>query len=245
MSTIAIASDMHLDMYHNVYVDPPTFADIIVMAGDIHSSPIGWEQVIGKIRNVCASPIILVMGNHEYYGKWFPDAIRDYKIVVRKFSDVHLLNNETVSIGGVTFIGATMWTNMREMREANKCEAGIADFRYIKNSVTGFPITPDEVLREFNKTVQWMRGVAHEKCVVVTHHAPSFLSSHPKYALSPINGAFCSNLDSLVEEIGPELWIHGHVHDPISYYIGKTKVVCNPWGYPLEMNERRWRIEKI
>ena len=33
------------------------------------------------------------------------------------------------------------------------------------------------------------------------------------------------------------LWTHGHMHDPLDYMIGDTRVVCNPRGYVGE--ERR------
>jgi hypothetical protein len=40
-----------------------------------------------------------------------------------------------------------------------------------------------------------------------------------------------SNLDALLEDCGPALWIHGHVHDSFEYKIGGTTVACNPRGY--------------
>ncbi|WP_215884515.1 hypothetical protein [Acidithiobacillus sulfurivorans] len=40
----------------------------------------------------------------------------------------------------------------------------------------------------------------------------------------------------------PAIWIHGHVHDRMNYRIGKTRVLCNPWGYPNEGNTREYRI---
>jgi hypothetical protein len=41
--------------------------------------------------------------------------------------------------------------------------------------------------------------------IVMTHHAPSFKSSHPKYDSSYIKGGFCSNLDYVIEEYQPDL----------------------------------------
>ena len=28
------------------------------------------------------------------------------------------------------------------------------------------------------------------------------------------------------------MWIHGHTHQGSDYLLGKTRVVCNPRGYP-------------
>jgi Icc-related predicted phosphoesterase len=47
-----------------------------------------------------------------------------------------------------------------------------------------------------------------------------------------ISAAYASNLDKLVDASQAKLWIHGHIHRPISYQIGETRVVSNPRGYP-------------
>lgn len=68
--------------------------------------------------------------------------------------------------------------------------------------------------------------------VVVTHHAP-----HPD-SLPPSHGelAWCyaSDLSELIIERGPDLWIHGYVHQATDYRVGRTRVVCNPRGHADE-----------
>lgn len=34
----------------------------------------------------------------------------------------------------------------------------------------------------------------------------------------------------------PLLWLHGHLHNSSMYEIGDCKVVCNPKGYPDELD---------
>jgi calcineurin-like phosphoesterase family protein len=68
------------------------------------------------------------------------------------------------------------------------------------------------------------------KTVVVTHHGPSARSIHPRYLGEPVNAAFVSELDGLVEKA--DLWLHGHVHDSFDYMVGDCRVVANPRGYP-------------
>ncbi len=46
-----------------------------------------------------------------------------------------------------------------------------------------------------------------------------------------ISAAYASHLDALVEQSGAALWIHGHTHDSFDYFIGGTRVICNPRGY--------------
>ncbi|WP_274534676.1 hypothetical protein [Aureimonas sp. AU20] len=67
--------------------------------------------------------------------------------------------------------------------------------------------------------------------VVVTHHAPTPRSIHPRYEGDVANPAFASDLTDLVARVGPDLWIHGHVHDSFDYRIGRTRVLANPKGY--------------
>jgi hypothetical protein len=66
---------------------------------------------------------------------------------------------------------------------------------------------------------------------VVTHHAPSPASIHPRFAASPLNACFVSNAEHLLDGDRVRLWIHGHTHDSFDYVVNGTRVVCNPRGY--------------
>jgi Icc-related predicted phosphoesterase len=71
-----------------------------------------------------------------------------------------------------------------------------------------------------------------KKYVVVTHHAPSSLSISEQYKGDMLNGAFRSDLDEFIESRPQiKLWTHGHMHNNSNYWIGDTRVVCNPRGY--------------
>ena len=70
--------------------------------------------------------------------------------------------------------------------------------------------------------------------MVITHHAPSRKSIHPRFAGSLLNGGFVSDLERLIVSGQPQLWIHGHVHDSYDYQVKGTRVVCNPRGYSKE-----------
>ena len=75
------------------------------------------------------------------------------------------------------------------------------------------------------------------KTVVVTHHAPSSQSVHPRYARDLLTPAFASNLENLVDGNRVALWIHGHMHESFGYEVYGTRVVCNPRGYaPKALN---------
>lgn len=78
-----------------------------------------------------------------------------------------------------------------------------------------------------------VKGMTNEKFVVVGHHAPSRLSTKPRYEKDfHLNGAYSSDLSAIMlDHPQIKLWTHGHTHHEFEYTIGETKVVCNPRGY--------------
>ena len=157
-----------------------------------------------------------------------------------------MLNNETVVINGVRFLGSTLWTDFRFYGESEawhsrqRAKRYITDFEIIK--YRGATFTPEDsvVLHEASKA--WLDGELETSfdgpTVVVTHHLPSELSVAKQYAGDPFNPAFASRLEHLIEKHSAELWIHGHTHVPCDYELFGTRVICNPRGYPSEPSGR-------
>jgi predicted phosphodiesterase len=91
-------------------------------------------------------------------------------------------------------------------------------------------------------------GSPTQKFVVVGHHAPSKLSTHPRYAKDVImNGGYSSSLDEFILD-NPQikLWTHGHTHEDFDYMIGSTRIVCNPRGYiNYEARADNWGLKYI
>jgi len=72
-----------------------------------------------------------------------------------------------------------------------------------------------------------------KKYVVCTHHAPSKLSTHPRYKREiEMNWGYSSNQDEFILN-NPQikLWTHGHTHEDFDYMVGSTRIFCNPRGY--------------
>jgi hypothetical protein len=71
------------------------------------------------------------------------------------------------------------------------------------------------------------------KYVVIGHHAPSKLSTKPKYQKDVmVNGAYSSDLSEFIlDHPQIKVWTHGHTHDVFDYMIGGTRILCNPRGY--------------
>jgi hypothetical protein len=160
---------------------------------------------------------------------------------------VDVLDGRDLLIGGVRFLGATLWTDFalrgtdpssidRAMTDAYE---GMNDFRFIRYG-EGRMFRPADARAIHLSQVQWLRAkLAQEfvgSTVVVTHYLPHRQSIHPKYKRSDLNPSFASDLSDLM---GPSvsLWIHGHTHESFDYVVDGTRVVCNPRGYfPMELN---------
>ena len=65
-----ILSDLHLE-FGQVDI-PPTEADVVVMAGDIHLGPNGCRWARKQFPD---QPVIYVPGNHEYYHHSLPELV--------------------------------------------------------------------------------------------------------------------------------------------------------------------------
>ena len=225
-------------------------ADVTVLAGDIDVGLKGLELAF-KINR----PVIYVMGNHEYYGK------RSMSDLLKKMREktagthVHLLENDTVVLDGVRFIGATLWTDFALMQDfVQRMDAMLIaqqqmnDYRVIqlrrRHEGGEQMLTPSHALtlhEESRAFIERELALPFEgKTVVVTHHAPSKESVDQRSmegegavrkALADMgcDSAYASHLDHLVERA--DLWIHGHTHVSLDYQIGKGRVVSNPRGY--------------
>lgn len=235
---IQIISDTHLEFYERVndfnFKAKDFVGDILVLAGDISSRPELTAEWLHSI-NKTGKPVIFVPGNHEYYHH----NIEDERARITSFVGepwFHLMNNDSLDIGNVRFLGTTLWTNFASGLHKYACSLGMADFSVIRNGVNLFSV--DDAFDEFKAALAWLDvELSHSQQpynVVITHHGPSFQSTHPRFAGSKINGGFCSDLDDFIEKHTEklQLWIHGHVHDGVDYHIGKTRVVANPVGYP-------------
>ena len=235
---IQYASDLHTEFGSFPLQKSDLKGDILVLAGDIAGKPRKLNQYLHSLAG--SIPILYVMGNHEFYGHDFADLTQYQK--ASEISGVHFLENRSVEIGGIRFLGCTLWTDFFGGMQGKHCEREVNDFRFISLSdAQDGRLRWTDVAYRHRGSLAWLRKELETPfsgpTVVITHTAPSALSNPPQFAGSPISGSFYSNLDELIEEMGPALWIHGHMHDSSDYLIGKTRVVCNPFGYEgIEVN---------
>ncbi|HET8688554.1 MAG TPA: metallophosphoesterase [Methanosarcina sp.] len=184
---------------------------------------------------------VVVMGNHEHYGMTFQ---KTWLHLIGQMPDnVHLLEKESFEIEDVVFVGATLWTDMNkgDWHTMYHVKHSMADYRYITmyNEAKNVyhKLIPEFTVQEFFKSRDYIKHVVendpNKKFVVVTHHAPSSLSTSPQYVNDTLmNGGYHSDLsDFILDHPQIKLWTHGHMHEKFDYMIGDTRVVCNPRGY--------------
>ncbi|WP_298173422.1 metallophosphoesterase [Acidithiobacillus sp.] len=249
MTTVAYASDLHLEFGNAVPTEGLEKADILVLAGDVDMIPEGWADLLRQLRKVFSGPIVGILGNHEYYNGVFPDDREKFRDAIAHDRQAYLLEKDMVILDGVRFLGATLWTDFASGRQMRSCQRMMADFAVIFDGHSG-NITPETILKVHQDNIAWLddQFTNHLHAgpdIVVTHHAPSYQSQHPRFAGSPISGGFCSNQEHRIQRWKPDVWIHGHVHDPMDYRIGQTRILCNPWGYPDEENDMGFRMVEI
>ena len=244
-------------------------ADVVVLAGDIHTRRRGPAWVVRTFP----VPVIMIAGNHEPYGNSlfadiaaqreaasacgiFPDGTRRVVFLERETWEYETLAGERAR-----FIGATTWVDYGLLGDAqmprvkSTARAEKNDFRRIKvlDRSTGFRdprgLTLEDVESFHRLAVDFIRRELENPfdgiTVVVTHHAPSARSLHGDYSEGLTPAMYAADLEPLILEHQPDLWLHGHVHRSSDYMIGATRVVCNPRGYfGYEINpEFRW--EKV
>ncbi|HEY6511250.1 MAG TPA: metallophosphoesterase family protein [Burkholderiaceae bacterium] len=234
---LQVMSDLHLSMAGMEVA--ATDADMVILAGDI-----ARPKEAGAWVRAIAKPVLYVAGNHEYYNGDLQGTLAELRLHCAG-SDVRVLECDAWVFGGVRFLGATLWSDFRIFaddvtRTLAMADAAsrIRDFQRI--AIDGDrrqPFTPSHSQVLFDRTAQWLdaqlRQAFDGPTVVITHHAPSTRSIHPRFAGSPLNGCFVSDLERLMDADRVRLWIHGHTHDSFDYTVRGTRVLCNPRGYVM------------
>jgi Icc-related predicted phosphoesterase len=234
---IALLSDLHLSVQP---MEPPrTGADVVVLAGDLHrpGGAIEWA------RQYEGTPTLFVAGNHEFYGSDLASTMRELREQA-KGTSVQVLEHNVWRHRGVRFLGCTLWSDHRLYASREERDEALARVTTMVRDFTRIRIAPDfpdtftaAVSQQlFDSSVAWLEeqfadGAGDEPTVVVTHFGPSTGSIAERFAGSPLNACFVSDLDARIRRWQPRLWLHGHVHDSFDYRIGDTRIVANPRGY--------------
>ncbi|MHB8919414.1 MAG: metallophosphoesterase [Halothiobacillus sp.] len=207
--------------------------DVLCLAGDVDDGPSGMNEHLKHLREFTDAVIVAVMGNHDFYGRMLSHGTPD-EARAGLPERVHILENQSLTVGDVRILGCTLWTDADRGWVTGNANS-MPDFSEIYSTdPSEVFIHIDEMLAVNQISKEWLAAELAKpfegKTVVMTHHAPSFKSQHPKHEGSPISGFFCCDVEYLIEAYRPLLWLHGHLHDPVDYVIGQTRIVSNPRG---------------
>lgn len=228
-TSIKHISDLHLEFGG---FNPKNFTgDILILAGDI-TTRCNPDHLLW-IANLPFKHIILIFGNHEYYHGSMEIVEAETREFFAKYPHVHVLQNESITVEGITFHGTTLWTNFYEgLPDAMlAAAAGMADFHVIFYDNFSRLFQPYNSITLFEQAVDFLQRNVKPGDMVITHHAPSLMSIAPFFKGNPLNPAFVSNLDPLIKELKPDYWFHGHTHSHFKYDCHNTRILCNPRGY--------------
>lgn len=234
---IQYMSDLHLELSDNSrYVKQkefPVTGDVLVLAGDMfylnnNVVPLTrfWKWASENYKEV-----LLVPGNHEYYG--FYDVINRGLQWNWMFKDnVGYYQNQVKRIRNTDFILSTLWSNVTPMNEFY-VSRGLNDF--YQTLYDGQRLTVERYNEMHNYCLNFIKKSVEESTaehiVVVTHHLPTLKVVAAQHLGSDLNSAFATELGNFIADSRIDVWIYGHSHTNIDTVIGNTRIVSNQLGY--------------
>jgi len=223
---IALASDVHLE-FGPLELHNTDHADVLILSGDIcvarDLSDRDVHNLLGEhtkshryhafFENCAAQfkDVIYIAGNHEHYNGDYATSIPHLKSKLSYLKNLHVLEKETITLGDVTFVCGTLWTDMNneDPRTLASIRGMMNDYRVISNSskkvsykgympnpkdpekdIVTFheraaTFSPGDSVEDHKAMLTVIRAAVAEnpggKFVVVGHHSPSKLSTKPQY----------------------------------------------------------------
>lgn len=224
---IQLLSDLHFEFHWDggqSFTESldPAGVDVLVLAGDI---AVG-EELPDALDLICRrfndSSVIYVHGNHEFYRSNLGRVHQLTMQSIKNNPNLCWLNKTGVEVRGTQFWGAPLWfphtVTDHSVKQLLNDFSEIGDFE-------------SWVYRENMEAVGFLQDRVQPGDVVVTHHLPSQLCVSPQYRSNALNPFFVSDMTPFILERQPQLWLHGHTHDSRDVTIGKTRLLCNPFGY--------------
>jgi len=224
---ILILSDLHLEfgrmspIHAGERIDEGV--DVIVLAGDTAE---GVDGIRWARETFVTKEIVYLAGNHEYYNRHWETLQEDIRSIAHNM-DVYFLDQDSVKLFGVRFLGTTLWTDFCLFGEKKKrtamfeCERYMNDYKCIQTSYAppGFErarsrlFEPRDTIRMHESAVvrlgQELAAGDPGKTVVVTHQAPHRGSMHERHANDLLTAGYASDRTHRMGR--SRLWVHGHM----------------------------------
>jgi|TARA_R100000900_G_scaffold46033_2_gene36920 Icc-related predicted phosphoesterase len=240
---IVAASDLHLEFSNADWSQALAFpedTDVIVLAGDIGVGSLTIEVVLSLSAKYPSSHIVWVAGNHEFYNQNIDSKIEKYRAACAENPRIHFLENDSVEINSVKFIGCTLWSDfsiLGDSESAIYASRSVNDFVLIRTRNDEM-FTPQDAITRFNESSAFLKEALSngdpKSTVVVTHFPPGIDTHNTNFEVDSITAYFQANVEHLIHQYQPSLWIYGHNHYSNDLTIGQTRVISNQLGYPSE-----------
>lgn len=228
----------------------------LILAGDLWNEirPLSFAgQSWLKLLADRFKAVVVVLGNHDYWGSavhTLPAKWRQH-IAAQGLSNVHLLEaaegatHGAVVLDGVRLVGGTLWTDMHrgsplvttkyDFEKGSDGRALWNDRNFIRATQGYHRFSASHWLQQHKQTVCHLKqalATGDEPVMLVTHHAPCLLSAPPVCDDPLASYLYASDLSDLIlDHPRIQVAIHGHTHQDYVYFVGDTRVRCNPRGY--------------
>lgn len=259
------ASDIHLEMYGEHFdLDSLKIAPLwnfksdpgdtyyLALTGDI-GNPFHKNllRFFDKITEKYAH-IFYLFGNHELYSigrtrRTYVEQKKELQNICSKYHNIHILDNDIVTIDGINFIGSTLWSYIPS-ELTDLVASRMNDYKYIYASSTQNISVADsnkwnaDAVKFLIKSLDIVDGPV----VIMTHHAPLFNNAElsiecadPRFNSSQIQCAYHNDLTKMITDTeGAEdiiLWIYGHTHHTSKFDYHNITFVTNQFGYSTEI----------
>jgi predicted phosphodiesterase len=239
-----IVSDLHLELTRGwdlPSADARPQFDVMVVAGDLIPR---MERGVAWLRErVADKPVIYVPGNHEFYGCDIDRTVEKARQLAAG-TNIHVLQNDAVTIGGVLFVGTTLWTDFDLFgnRDYAMMRAGEAmnDYRKIRKNVYRHRLRPADTLARHLESRDFIARATREsraqRTIVVTHHGfAECAKAGTEHDV--LTAAYVSDCADLLKNV--DLWVYGHTHESRDFAVGCTRIVSSAKGYGPWLPERR------
>jgi predicted phosphodiesterase len=258
MARFLFWSDLHLEFSGAALPPHPAgmlddAPDAILIAGDLATAGNHVDALL-HIWDAWRVPVLMVPGNHEYYGKHrFQKLVSTERERIAEIraagADIDVLRCGVREIGDTRVLGATLWTGFDLMGvDRREIAMGIAadrmnDYRKIQwhDERRGIyrKMIPSDTLQMHREEKAWLLETLaqpyHGRTVVMTHHTPveQQVREGRNYFES---SAYASDMWPQIGNHKVDAWISGHTHDNVECVLegahGPVSFLSNACGYP-------------
>lgn len=227
-------SDFHLEARRK-WPMIPCHAPVLLLAGDMGNPKRGvmaefFADVAGRFHRIVYTP-----GNHEYFGNTLNETDKALRVMLDRFPNVTLLQNEDTLIEDIyenplRIVGSTLWA---------PCPTEVRDLRDFRKIFVGNPVRrfrPEDMQEMYGRNVNYLKAALCEQqevdTVVLTHHGPMRETNGP-FMNHRASAAYASDLRHLMHD-HVRAWVYGHTHQNMTLKHNQCTVATNALGYPGE-----------